>query len=147
MNNNIFANQRILITGGTGSWGNELTKQLLVFNPKQIIIYSRNEFNQVRMKRIFNNKRLKFHIGDVRDYDSLNKACRKVDYIFHLAALKHVPVCEQQPDEAIKTNIKGTNNVIKAAINNNVKKVIDVSSDKACAPLNVYGMTKAEEKN
>ena len=140
---NIFKNQTILITGGTGSWGNELTKQLLILNPKRIIIYSRNEFNQVTMKRKFNNKKLKFHIGDVRDYDSLNQACKKVDYIFHLAALKHVPVCEQQPDEAIKTNINGTQNVIRAAINNHVKKAIDVSSDKACAPLNSYGMTKA----
>ena len=140
---NIFANQRILITGGTGSWGNELTKQLLIYNPKQIIIYSRNEFNQVTMKRIFDNKKLKFHIGDVRDYVSLNRACKEVDYIFHLAALKHVPICEQQPDEAIKTNINGTQNIIRAAINNNVKKVIDVSSDKACSPLNSYGMTKA----
>ena len=141
--NSIFNEAKILITGGTGSWGNELTKQLLTFNPGQIIIYSRNEFNQVTMKRRFNNKKLKFHIGNVRDYDSLNRACKGVDYIFHLAALKHVPVCEQQPNEAIKTNINGTNNVIRAAINNQVKRVIDVSTDKACSPLNVYGMTKA----
>ena len=139
----IFNEAKILITGGTGSWGNELTKQLLTFNPGQIIIYSRNEFNQVTMKRKFKNKKLKFHIGNVRDYDSLNEACKGVDYIFHLAALKHVPICEQQPSEAIKTNIEGTNNVIRAAINNKVKRVIDVSTDKACSPLNVYGMTKA----
>ena len=136
-------NKRILITGGTGSWGNELTKQLLTLNPKQIIIYSRNEFNQVKMSRLFNNKKLKFMIGDVRDYGKINFACKNVDYVFHLAALKHVPIAEEFPYEAIKTNINGTRNVIRAAIDNNVKKVIDVSTDKACAPLNTYGLTKA----
>ena len=136
-------NKRILITGGTGSWGYELVKQLLTLKPKQIIIYSRNEFNQVKMERDFNNKKLKFLIGNVRDYGKMNFACKNVDYVFHLAALKHVPIAEEFPYEAIKTNINGTRNVIRSAIDNNVKKVIDVSTDKACAPLNTYGLTKA----
>lgn len=138
-----FNNQVILITGGSGSWGNELTSQLLEFNPKQIIIYSRGEIAQVAMNRKFLNPKLKFVIGDVRDYPAIRKATKGVDYIFHLSALKHVPICEEQPDEAIKTNIIGTQNIIEAAIENNVKKVIDVSSDKACNPHNLYGMTKA----
>jgi FlaA1/EpsC-like NDP-sugar epimerase len=140
---NIFKNQIIFITGGSGSWGNELTFQLLKFNPKQIIIYSRGEIAQVAMKRKFLNPKIKFIIGDIRDYAALKKATKNVDYIFHLAALKHVPICEEQPDEAIKTNIIGTQNLIDAAVENKVKKVIDVSTDKACSPLNLYGMTKS----
>lgn len=141
--NNMFRGARILITGGTGSWGNELTKQLLEFDPAQIIIYSRSELHQVNMERRFNEKRLKFVIGDVQDSEGLIHASKGVDYIFHLAALKHVPVCEDNPYEAIKTNIQGTRNVILAAKANDVKKVIDVSTDKAVDPLNLYGMTKA----
>ena len=140
----IFKNSVILITGGTGSWGNELTKQLLPKNPKKIIIYSRSELHQVNMQRHFNNNpKIKFIIGDVRDCEQLTKSSIGVDYIFHLAALKHVPICEEQPDEAIKTNILGTQNVISAAKKNKVKKVIDVSTDKAADPFNFYGMTKA----
>ena len=139
----MFSNKIILITGGTGSWGNELTAQLLHKNPKEIRIISRGEFAQVTMYYKFMDDRIKFIIGDVRDLDSLKSACKDVDYIFHLAALKHVPICEAQPDEAIKTNITGTQNLIRAAIENHVKKVIDVSSDKAVDPLNLYGMTKA----
>jgi len=138
-----FKNKTILITGGTGSWGQELTTQLLEFNPKEIRIYSRGELAQVNMKRIFNNPKLKFIIGDVRDYEAIHWACKNVNYVFHLAALKHVPVCEEQPNEAIKTNIVGTQNIIKSAIYNGVDEVIDVSSDKACSPINLYGMTKA----
>ena len=138
-----FKNKTILVSGGTGSWGHELTKQLLEFRPKEIRIFSRGEFSQVKMYREFNDSRLKFIIGDVRDFKAVDKACRDVDYIFHLAALKHVPICEEQSDEAIKTNIFGTQNVVDAALKNNVYKVIDVSTDKACQPLNVYGMTKA----
>ena len=133
----------ILITGGTGSWGYELTKQLLQTEVKEIRIFSRGELAQVNMERHFNNKRIQFIIGDIRDYSSLDKALYGVDYVFHLAALKHVPICEKQPQESIKTNILGTDNLIKASIKNHVKKVIDVSSDKAVAPLNVYGMCKA----
>jgi len=139
----MFYNSTVLITGGTGSWGQELTKQLLKKNPKKIIIYSRSELHQVKMIRKFNNPKLFFSIGDVRDLERLIECTKKVDYIFHLAALKHVPICEEQPDEAIKTNINGTKNVIKAAKINNIKKVIDVSTDKAVNPLNLYGMTKA----
>lgn len=141
----MFNNKKILITGGTGSWGNELTKQLFEkYSPNQIIIYSRGELKQVDMKRDFkNNPKLKFIIGDVRDYERLKEATENVDYIFHLAALKHVPVCEENPWEAVKTNIIAVQNIINAAISNSVKKVIDVSTDKAVDPLNLYGTTKA----
>lgn len=139
----MFENKTIFITGGTGSWGNELTAQLLEKNPKQILIYSRSELHQVNMQRKFNNPKIKFLIGDIRDHDRLIECAKGVDYIFHLAALKHVPVCEEQPYEAIKTNIVGTKNIIEAAKLNRVKKVIDVSTDKAVDPLNLYGMTKA----
>lgn len=139
----MFKGKRIFITGGTGSWGNELTQQLLGMDPKEIIIYSRGELAQVVMQRKFQDSRIKFIIGDVRDYETLKRNLKGVDYVYHLAALKHVPVCEYQPQEAIKTNIDGTTNLINAAIENNVLKVIDVSTDKACSPINLYGMTKA----
>jgi len=135
--------QVVLITGGTGSWGNELTKQLLEKDVKQIRIFSRGELAQVLMERKFKDPRIKFIIGDVRELYALKDACKGVDTIFHLAALKHVPVCEKYPWEAVRTNIEGTRNVIEAAIYCNVDKVIDVSSDKAVSPLNLYGMTKA----
>ncbi|UJF35792.1 polysaccharide biosynthesis protein [Paenibacillus hexagrammi] len=140
----MFRDQTILITGGTGSWGQELTKRLLVEQPKQIRIFSRNEYAQVNMHRKFGfHPALRFMIGDVRDLTAMEDACRGVDYVFHLAALKHVPVCEDQPDEALKTNVNGTDNVIRASIRQQVKKVIDVSTDKAVDPTNFYGMTKA----
>ncbi|MFD4819654.1 polysaccharide biosynthesis protein [Peribacillus butanolivorans] len=140
----MFQNQVILVTGATGSWGYELVRQLLDFDPKEIRLFSRNEFAQVNMKRFFsNNPKLKFIIGDVRDYLSILEACKNVDFVFHLAALKHVPVCEDQPTEAMKTNVKGTENVVRASILQGVKKVVDVSSDKAVEPINFYGMTKA----
>jgi len=140
----VFQNTTILITGGTGSWGHELVKKLLPFQPKEIRIFSRNEFAQVRMKRTFSdNLYLKFVIGDVRDFEAVNEAAKNVDYIFHLSALKHVLICEDQPSEALKTNVYGTENIIKASLNQNVKKVIDVSTDKAVEPINFYGLTKA----
>lgn len=139
----MFENQRILVTGGTGSWGYELVSQLLPQLPKEVIIYSRNESSQVAMSREFENERLSFCIGDIRDRDALIAACQDVDIVFHLAALKHVPVCEDQPYEALKTNVIGTQNVIEAAIHNQVKKVIYISTDKAANPSNFYGMTKA----
>ena len=140
----MFQDQVILITGATGSWGYELTKQLLNFNPKEIRLFSRNEFAQVNMKQFFSNDpRLKFIIGDIRDFQSVLEACSGVDLVFHLAALKHVPICEDQPTEAIKTNIDGTENIVRASISQGVKKVVDVSSDKAVDPINFYGMTKA----
>lgn len=140
----MFQNMTILITGGTGSWGHELVKKLLSFQPKEIRIFSRNEFAQVKMKRLFSdNPCLKFVIGDVRDFEAVNEAAKNVDYLFHLSALKHVPICEEQPLEALKTNVHGTENIIKASLNQKVKKVIDVSTDKAVEPINFYGMTKA----
>lgn len=139
----MFKDKRILVTGGTGSWGHELVRQLIEQSPCEIRIYSRGELAQVEMEREFNNKCLNFVIGDMRDFERLNEATKDIDYVFHLAALKHVPICELQPYEAVKTNIIGTENLIKACIANGVKKVIDVSTDKAVDALNLYGMTKA----
>lgn len=139
----MFTGKTIFITGGTGSWGRELVKQMLQRNPKEIIIFSRNESSQVEMKREFEDPRLRFCIGDIRDRDALIAASAGTDYLFHLAALKHVPVCEEQPWEAVKTNVFGTQNVIEAAIHNKVKKVMYISTDKASNPSNLYGMTKA----
>lgn len=139
----MYKGKVILITGGTGSWGHELVRQLLKQSPKEIRIFSRGEMAQVKMAREFNMSCLKFIIGDVRDFEVLKMATQNVDVVFHLAALKHVPICELQPDEAIKTNIQGTQNLIKACIENKVSKVIDVSTDKAVNALNLYGMTKA----
>jgi FlaA1/EpsC-like NDP-sugar epimerase len=141
----MFNDQRILITGGSGSWGNELAKQLFEkYDPKEIIIYSRSELPQVEMQRRFNNnQKLKFLIGDVRNLHTLTESMKNVDYVFHLAALKHVPICESNPWQSVDTNIIGTENVIRAAILNKVKLVIDVSTDKACAPINMYGVCKS----
>jgi FlaA1/EpsC-like NDP-sugar epimerase len=139
----MFRDKRILVTGGTGSWGYELVRQLLDFEPKEVIIFSRNESSQVAMMRTFEDRRLTFVIGDIRDKEALVRACAQIDYVFHLAALKHVPVCEEQPYEAMKTNVLGTQYVIEAAIENKVKKVVYISTDKAANPSNFYGMTKA----
>jgi FlaA1/EpsC-like NDP-sugar epimerase len=140
----MFNNSKIFISGATGSWGQTLTQMLLEeYNVKEIICFSRGELQQVLMQRKFKSDKLKFIIGDIRDYDAVRFATKGVDYIFHMAALKHVPICEDHPQEAIKTNILGTTNIVNAAIENCVKKVIDVSTDKAVEPLNLYGMTKA----
>lgn len=139
----LFENQTILVTGATGSWGHELVKQLLEKNPKEIRVFSRNETSQVAMQRQFANEKLVFIIGDIKEKDCIVDACAGVDYVFHLAALKHVPVCEDQPLEALKTNVIGTQNVIDAAIKNQVKKVVYISTDKAANPSNFYGFTKA----
>jgi UDP-N-acetylglucosamine 4,6-dehydratase len=140
----MFNGTRIFVSGATGSWGQTLITMLLKnYNVEEIICFSRGELQQVLMKRKFNNPKLKFIIGDIRDYDAVRFATRNVDYIFHLAALKHVPVCEENVQETIKTNITGTTNIVNAAIENRVKKVIDVSSDKAVEPINLYGMTKS----
>jgi len=139
-----MVDKTILITGGTGSWGHELTKQLLEKNEvKEIRIYSRGELAQVNMQRKFNNPKLKFIIGDVRNFDRLNDAMRDVNIVFHLAALKHVPICEENPWENVQTNIIGVENVIRSSINNHVNLVVDVSTDKACNPLNIYGASKS----
>lgn len=132
----MFANSRILITGGTGTLGQELAAQLMGYNCSEIIIYSRNEVAQVEMKRKYP---LTYLIGDIRDAKAIRKACRGVDMVFHLAAIKHVSICENQPLEAIKTNIIGTQNVINACRG----KIISMSTDKAVNPTCVYGYTKA----
>ncbi|MGE7760002.1 SDR family NAD(P)-dependent oxidoreductase [Peribacillus sp. NPDC097895] len=140
----MIKNRTILVTGGTGSWGYELVRQLLEYEPSEIRIFSRNESNQFTMKQEFdNNPKLHFIIGDVKEKEALLEACQGVDYIFHLAALKHVPVCEDQPIEALKTNVTGTQNVIEAAISCNVHSVINISTDKASNPSNFYGLSKA----
>ena len=133
----------ILITGGTGSFGNATVKRLLDFNPKKIIIFSRDEKKQFDMGNKYNDDRLRFVIGDVRDKDSVFHAMYGVDYVFHAAALKQVPNCEFFPWEAIKTNSLGAHNVIDAAILQGVERVVILSTDKAVYPINVMGMTKA----
>jgi UDP-N-acetylglucosamine 4,6-dehydratase/5-epimerase len=140
----LFKDKTIFITGGTGSWGYELVKQLLLHRPKEIRIFSRNESHQFTMKQEFdNNPKLHFKIGDIRDREALIEATEGVDYLFHLAALKHVPVCEDQPLEALKTNVLGTQHVIDAAIHHKIDKVIYISTDKASDPANFYGLSKA----
>lgn len=136
--------RRSLIIGGSGSWGQELTRQLLKREPSsEITIYSRGEHHQVDMARSFNNDpRLHFVIGDIRDKDNLKRATKGIHTIFHLAALKHVPVCERNPEEAVKTNILGTQNAVEVAIENEVEKFTLVSTDKAVDPINVYGASK-----
>ena len=140
-----FHNKKILITGGTGSWGHELVEQLLEMDdgPKLIIIYSRGEHKQVDMRAEIKDPRVKFVIGDIRSKNTLNFAMKGIDIVFHLAARKHVPVCEDNPWEAVLTNIYGSQNVIEAAIENKVAVVVDVSTDKAVDPFNHYGVTKA----
>lgn len=135
----------ILITGGTGSFGHELVKILLSnYIPKKIIIYSRDEFKQYMMKQLYpeNKYPVEFFIGDVRDYDRILKATKNVDIVFHAAAMKQVDTIEKYPIEAIKTNIMGTENVIKSCLQNNIKKVIGISTDKSVSPINLYGATK-----
>jgi FlaA1/EpsC-like NDP-sugar epimerase len=140
----LIKNQTILVTGGTGSWGYELVRQLLEYEPREIRIFSRNESNQFTMKQEFdNNPKLNFIIGDIKEKEAIMEASQGVDYIFHLAALKHVPVCEDQPIEALKTNVIGTQNVIEAAISCNVHSVVNISTDKASNPSNFYGLSKA----
>lgn len=140
----MFNGKRIFVSGATGSWGQTLIRMLLSkYNPAEIICFSRGELQQVLMQRKFQDARLKFVVGDVRDYEAVRFAMRDANIVFHLAALKHVPICEEHPQEAIKTNITGTTNIVNAAIENGVDKVIDVSTDKAVEPLNLYGMTKA----
>lgn len=139
----MFRNKRILITGGTGSIGRELVKQLLAFDPGVIRIYSRDEYKQFEMQQEFGSaKNLRFLLGDVRDKERLSYAAKDIDYMFHLAAYKQVPACEYNPFEAIQTNVIGTQNVIKAALENQVKKVLLTSSDKAINPTNTMGASK-----
>ena len=141
----MLKDKTILITGGTGSFGKCFTRYVLThYEPKKIIIYSRDEFKQWMMAEEFKEyaDRLRFFIGDVRDLDRLRRACEGVDYIIHAAALKQVPACEYNPNEAIKTNIHGAMNVIDAALDSGVHKVVALSTDKAVNPVNLYGGTK-----
>ena len=141
----MLKDKTILITGGTGSFGKCFTRYVLAnYEPKKIIIYSRDEFKQWMMAEEFKEfaDKLRFFIGDVRDVERLRRACEGVDYIIHAAALKQVPACEYNPNEAIKTNIHGAMNVIDAALDSGVRKVVALSTDKAVNPVNLYGGTK-----
>lgn len=140
---NMFDNKSILITGGTGSFGKKYVETLLKnYNPKKIIIYSRDELKQFEMQQSYNHDCMRYFIGDVRDKERLNRAMRGVDYVIHAAAMKQVPAAEYNPMECVKTNINGAENVIDAALNNDVDKVIALSTDKAANPINLYGATK-----
>lgn len=139
----MFEGKTIMVTGGTGSFGTWITKELLKHNPSEIRIYSRDEEKQWAMKHFFNDQRLKFVIGDVRDRKRLMEVTKEVHIIYHAAALKIVPACEEHPMEALKTNTMGTWNVRHASVENRVEKAILISTDKAVKPINFYGMTKA----
>ena len=138
----MFKGKKVLITGGTGSLGNALTQRLLTENVDTIRIFSRNENKQLEMASKFHDDRLRFLLGDVRDYNRLTRAFEDIDIVFHAAALKHVPIIEYNPFEAIKTNVIGSQNVIDACLEEDVEKAICVGTDKAVSPLNTYGATK-----
>ena len=139
----MFQDKVLMITGGTGSFGNTVLKRFLSTEVREIRIFSRDEKKQEEMRIALNHPKLKFYIGDVRDYDSIHQAMRGVDYVFHAAALKQVPSCEFYPMEAVRTNIEGTENVMNAATANGVKRVIVLSTDKAVYPINAMGISKA----
>lgn len=139
----MFSNTVLLITGGTGSFGNAVLRRFLESDMREIRVFSRDEKKQDDMRRYYQHPKLKFYVGDVRDYQSVLGAVRGVDYIFHAAALKQVPSCEFHPVEAVKTNILGTENVLEAAISSGVKQVICLSTDKAVYPINAMGISKA----
>lgn len=139
----MFKNKTLLITGGTGSFGNAVLNKFISSDIGEIRIFSRDEKKQHDMRVTYDNPKIKFYIGDVRDYQSILEASRDIDYIFHSAALKQVPSCEFYPIQAVKTNVLGTENVLNAAITNNVKKVICLSTDKAVYPINAMGVSKA----
>ena len=138
----MFEGKKILITGGTGSLGQALTKRLLKSDVDPIRIFSRNESKQIEMASKLTDKRLRFLLGDIRDYDRLNRALEDIDIVFHVAALKHVPVIEYNPFEGIKTNVIGSQNVIAACLEQNVERAICIGTDKAVSPINTYGATK-----
>jgi UDP-N-acetylglucosamine 4,6-dehydratase/5-epimerase len=139
----MFKNKVLLITGGTGSFGNAVLRRFINEDFEEIRIFSRDEKKQDDMRKLYNNSRVKFYIGDVRDYQSVMNAMRGVDFVFHAAALKQVPSCEFYPMEAVKTNILGTENVLEAAINCAVTRVVCLSTDKAVYPINAMGISKA----
>src|SRR5450830_1826017 len=139
----MFDNKILMITGGTGSFGHTVLKRFLDTDVKEIRVFSRDEKKQEDMRIALSNDKVKFYIGDVRDRDSLDQAMVGVDYVFHAAALKQVPSCEFYPMEAVRTNVMGTENVLNAAIANNVKRVVVLSTDKAVYPINAMGISKA----
>lgn len=139
----MFTDKILIITGGTGSFGNAVLRRFLQTDIAEIRIFSRDEKKQDDMRKKYSNPKLKFYIGDVRDYQSILNASRGADYIFHAAALKQVPSCEFHPIEAVKTNVMGTENVLEAAIQNQVKRVVCLSTDKAVYPINAMGISKA----
>ena len=139
----MFKNKTLLITGGTGSFGNAVLDRFIHTDVKEIRIFSRDEKKQDDMRKKYNTNKLKFYIGDVRDYRSILNATRGVDYLYHAAALKQVPSCEFHPMEAVKTNVLGTENVLEAAIANEIKRVVCLSTDKAVYPINAMGISKA----
>jgi len=139
----MFKNKVLMITGGTGSFGNTVLKRFLATDVKEIRIFSRDEKKQEEMRLLFDNPKLKFYIGDVRNYDSVYQAVKDVDFLFHAAALKQVPSCEFYPFEAVKTNILGSENVMNASIARGVKRIVMLSTDKAVYPINAMGMSKA----
>lgn len=139
----MFKDKVLLITGGTGSFGNAVLKRFLATDVREIRIFSRDEKKQEEMRIAINNPKLKFYIGDVRDYDSTSQAMKGVDYVFHAAALKQVPSCEFYPMEAVRTNVLGTENVMNAATANGVRRVVVLSTDKAVYPINAMGISKA----
>lgn len=139
----MFGGKKLLISGGTGSFGNAVLKRFINTDISEIRIFSRDEKKQDDMRKSYNSPKLKFYIGDVRDYQSILNATRGVDYIFHAAALKQVPSCEFHPMEAVKTNVIGTDNLLEAAIQNEVKRVVCLSTDKAVYPINAMGISKA----
>lgn len=141
--NHSYEGKRILITGGTGSFGNTVTRRLLERGIAEVRILSRDEAKQDLMRHETNDPRMQFYVGDIRDYESVNRASRDVDYVFHAAALKQVPSCEFFPMEAIKTNVLGSENVVRAAERNGVKSLVCLSTDKAVYPVNAMGMSKA----
>lgn len=137
-----ITDKTVLITGGTGSFGRKFTRKVLELGVKKIIVFSRDELKQYEMKQEFQDDRIRFFIGDVRDKERLYRAFDGVDIVIHAAAMKHVDACEYNPFEAVKTNIHGAQNIIEAAIDRGVEKVIALSTDKACSPVNLYGATK-----
>jgi len=139
----MFNDKVLLITGGTGSFGNTVLKRFLKTDVREIRIFSRDEKKQEEMRIALNNSKIKFYIGDVRDYESVSQAMKGVDYVFHAAALKQVPSCEFYPMEAVRTNVIGTENVMNAASVNHVKKLVVLSTDKAVYPINAMGISKA----
>src|SRR5215468_12758865 len=138
-----WAESSVLVTGGTGSFGNKFVEVMLArYRPKRLVIFSRDELKQSEMMARFDHPSLRFFVGDVRDRDRLERAMHGIDVVMHAAALKQIPSCEYNPFEAIQTNINGTKNVIDAAIDQGVKRVIAISTDKAVNPINLYGATK-----